>query len=107
MIPPRAVWKTRPSGVVIRQPDVGAQQPDQVGRDRDGAGLVGGAVLQPAFLPGSAVIGPAPPVGRIVVGLPAPLRPPRSLASYRQAFLDVAQATRLGGPDRKNTRLNS
>jgi hypothetical protein len=41
--------------------DVGAQQPDEVGRDRDGAGLVGGTVLQAAFLPRSAVIGPAPP----------------------------------------------
>ena len=34
--------------------DVGAQQPDEFGRDGDGAGLVGGAVLQAAFLAGGA-----------------------------------------------------
>ncbi len=35
-----------------------AQQPDEFGRDGDGAGLVGGAVLQAAFLAGGAVVGP-------------------------------------------------
>ena len=39
-------------------PDVGAEQLDEFGRDGDGAGLVGGAVLQAAFLPRGAVIGP-------------------------------------------------
>src|ERR1700723_2006944 len=40
--------------------DVGAQQRDEVGRDRDGPCLVGRAILRAAFLAGGAVVGPAP-----------------------------------------------
>ena len=40
--------------------DVGAQQPDELGWDGDGAGLVGGAVLEAAFLAGGAVVDTAP-----------------------------------------------
>ena len=39
-------------------PNMGAEQADEVGRNRDGAGLSGGAVLEAAFLPGGAVVGP-------------------------------------------------
>jgi hypothetical protein len=57
-MPPRAVWRIRPAGVVQYRFDVGAQQPHQFGRDRDGPRLVVGTVLQAAFLPRGAVIGP-------------------------------------------------
>ncbi len=41
--------------------EVGAKHFHQVGRDGDGPGLVGGAVLQAAFLAGGAVVGPIRP----------------------------------------------
>jgi hypothetical protein len=52
MIPPRAVWKIRPSRGGAVPLDVGAQQFHQFGRVGDGTGLMDGAVLQSAFLPG-------------------------------------------------------
>jgi len=41
--------------------EVGAQQHDQLGRDRDRPHLVLGAVLEPAGFAGGAVVGPAAP----------------------------------------------
>jgi hypothetical protein len=51
-MPPRAVWKTRPSGDAPNPLDVRAEQPDQDREDGNGAGLVVGAVLQATFLAG-------------------------------------------------------
>jgi hypothetical protein len=42
----------------INRVDLQQEQPDEVGRDGDGPCLVGGAVLEAAFLAGGAVVGP-------------------------------------------------
>lgn len=60
MIPPRAVWKIRPSRGGAVPLDVGAQQFHQFGRVGDGTGLMDGAVLQAAFLPGCDSAGGLP-----------------------------------------------
>jgi hypothetical protein len=60
-MPPRAVWKIRPSGVVPNLLMCARRGPDQDRGDGDGAGLNVGAVLQAAFLAGGAPVGPGPP----------------------------------------------
>jgi hypothetical protein len=57
-MPPRAVWKTRPSGVVPYLRIWARSRRTRSGGIGDGAGLSGGAVLEAAFLPGGAVVGP-------------------------------------------------
>lgn len=57
MMPPRAGWKIRPSGVVPSRL-MCAEPPDQLGGD--GTDLGGGAVLGPAFLTEGAIVGPSP-----------------------------------------------
>src|ERR1019366_974746 len=50
-----------PSGVVLYRLMWARSSWPRSGRDGDGAGLVGSAMLQASFLPGGTVIGPAPP----------------------------------------------
>jgi hypothetical protein len=59
-MPPRAVWKIRPSGVVPNLLMCARNRWTRTG-DGDGAGLVISAVLQAAFLAGGALVGPGPP----------------------------------------------
>src|ERR1035437_9430690 len=60
-MPPRAVWKTRPSGVVPNLLMCARSSRTRTGGDGDGAGLVVGAMLQAAFLARGALIRPGPP----------------------------------------------
>ena len=57
MMPPRVVWRIRPSGVVPYRLSW-AQQANEFRRAGDSPCLVAGAVLQAAFLTGGAVVSP-------------------------------------------------
>src|SRR3984885_9284883 len=69
--------------------DVGAQQPDEFGRDRDRPCLVVGAVLQAPLLPRGAVIGPGRARAGGGGGQDDP--PPPLLRQVQVARADVSQ----------------
>src|SRR5438477_8505808 len=87
-MPPRAVWKTRPSRVAPNCLMCARSSPTRTG-DGDGAGLVAGAVLQAAFLAGGSLVGPGP--SRPAMPRPQGRSVPRANA-YAERFVLTARS---------------